>query len=70
MWKVLVVICTLGNPCTVFEENPVKFYATEDKCLKMADAKALSMMKTFEEYGYYIDSEAHSCLYVAQQNEA
>jgi hypothetical protein len=28
------------------------------------------MVKTFKDYGYYIDSEAHSCLYVAQNNEA
>ena len=70
MWKVLVVICTLGNPCTLFEEDPVKYYKTEAECLQRADAKALSMMKTYEEFGYYIDSEAHSCLYVAQENEA
>jgi hypothetical protein len=70
MWKVLVVICTLGNPCTLFEEDPAKYYKTEAECLKMAEVKALSMMKTFEEFGYYIDSEAHSCLYVAQENEA
>ena len=70
MWKVLVVICTLGNPCTLFEEDPVKWYNTEAKCLEMADVKAMNMVQTFKDYGYLIDSEAHSCLYVAQQNEA
>jgi hypothetical protein len=70
MWKVLVVICTLGNPCTVFEENPIKWYNTEEKCMGAADVKALQMMETFKDFGYHIDSEAHSCLYVQQQNEA
>ena len=64
MWKVLVVICTLGNPCTLFEEDPVKFYATEDQCVVQAEKKARSLVETFKTFGYYIDSEAHSCLYV------
>jgi hypothetical protein len=67
MWKVLVVICTLGNPCTLFEEDPIKWYRTEAECLMAADVKAKSMMQTFVEYGYYVDSEAHSCLYVHDQ---
>lgn len=70
MWKVLVVICTLGNPCTLFEEDPVKWYKTETECTQAADVKALDMMHTFEDFGYTVESEAHSCLYVAQQNEA
>ena len=70
MWKVLVVICTLGNPCTLFEEDPAKYYKTEAECIQMAEIKAMGMVQTFKEFGYYIDSEAHSCLYVAQENEA
>ena len=64
MWKVLVVICVMGNPCTLFEEDPVKFYATEDQCVEHAEQKARDMVETFKTFGYYIDSEAHSCLYV------
>jgi len=64
MWKVLVVICTLGNPCVLFEEDPAKFYATEDQCMVQAEQKAREMVVTYKIYGYYIDSEAHSCLYV------
>ena len=70
MWKVLVVICTLGNPCTLFEEDPIKWYKTEAECLEMADVKAMNMVQTFKDFGYHIDSEAHSCLYVAGNNEA
>ena len=69
MWKVLVVICTLGNPCTLFEEDPIKFYATEDECVIKAEQKSRAMVETFQAFGYYIDSEAHSCMYVAQVNE-
>ena len=51
MWKVLVVICTLGNPCTMFEEEPIKFYATEEQCVIQAEQKAKGMVKTFQEFG-------------------
>lgn len=69
MWKVLVVICTLGNPCTLFEEDPIKWYHSEQECLKAADAKAIEMVAGFKKFGYVVDSEAHSCLYVVQTNE-
>ena len=48
----------------MFEEDPVRFYATEEKCVARAEQKANDMMETFKTFGYYIDSEAHSCLYV------
>ena len=55
----------MGQPCTLFEEDPVKFYQTEEQCMIHAEIKAKDMVKTFQDYGYYIDSEAHSCMYVA-----
>ena len=64
MWKVLVVICTLGNPCTMFVEEPVKYYDSEKECMAQAKSKALAMTDTMVEFGYYIDSEAHACQYV------
>jgi len=53
----------------LFEEDPIKYYKTEEKCIEMAEAKSRSMVKTFKDFGYYIDSEAHSCLYVVNNNE-
>jgi len=64
MWKVLVVICTLGNPCTMFEQEPVIWYDTEKECVLQAEIKARAMVETYIEYGYQIEDQAHSCLYV------
>ena len=69
MWKVLVVICTLGNPCSMFEEEPMKYYQTEKECIIQAEKKSRALTSSMVELGYYIDSEAHSCMYVAQVNE-
>ena len=67
MLKVLVVLCIMGQPCTLFEEDPIKWYMTEDECMKAANNKAQDMMETMTQFGYYIESEAHSCLYVHEQ---
>ncbi len=69
MWKVLVVICIIGQPCTMFEEEPAKFYTTEKECMAKAEIKARGMVKTYQDFGYYIASEAHSCQYVEGLNE-
>ena len=34
MWKVLVAICIFGQPCTLFEEDPIKYYQTEKECIE------------------------------------
>ena len=48
----------------MFEEDPVKFYATEEQCIIQAEQKARGMVKTFHKFGYQVHSEAHSCMYV------
>jgi len=70
MWKVLVAICLMGQPCTLFVEDPMKYYKTEAECMVAAEAKSRDMIKTFTDFGYYIDSEAHSCQYIVLNNEA
>ena len=42
MWKVLVAICILGQPCTLFEEDPIKYYHSESECMEAAEAKSIS----------------------------
>ena len=49
MWKVLVAICLMGQPCTLFVEDPMKYYHSEAECMVAAEAKSKAMMKTFED---------------------
>jgi hypothetical protein len=60
----------MGQPCTLFEEDPVRYYQTETECLAAAEAKSRAMVQTFQDFGYYVDSEAHSCQYIVIKNEA
>lgn len=64
MWKILVVICAFGVDCTMFESDPMVYYQTEEECIVAADVKAKAMVQTFTDYGYYVDSAAHSCQYL------
>ncbi len=66
MWKVLVVVCSLGNPCTMFVEEPIKYYHSEKECMMMAGKKAKDLIDTHIEYGYTIDSQAYSCEFLPQ----
>jgi len=49
----------------MFQEDPIKYYATESECMAAAEGKARGMVGTFQEFGYTVESEAHSCQYVA-----
>ena len=60
----------MGQPCTLFVEDPMKYYNTEAECLVAAEAKSQSMMETFIDFGYYVESEAHACQYIVLNNEA
>ncbi len=70
MWKVLVVICTLEYPCTLFVEDPIKYYQSEQECWKVADEKANSMVRDFSANGYTVESAASSCEIEYRQNSA
>ena len=51
----------------MFVEDPMRYYHTEAECNIAAEVKANAMMKTFTDFGYYIQSEAHACQYILDQ---
>jgi hypothetical protein len=38
--------------------------------MEAAEDKSRAMVKTFQDFGYYIDSEAHSCQFIVLKDEA
>jgi hypothetical protein len=61
MWKVMVIICTLGNPCSIFQEDPVVYYETNAECLAVAQTKEALLMGSFMNMGFTISSSAAKC---------
>ena len=61
MWKVIVVICALGNPCTVFQEEPAKYYDTKQECLSVAAEKEQALIGAFDDFGYTVEKNGHNC---------
>jgi hypothetical protein len=61
MWKVILVVCTLGNPCVIMEEDPIKHYQDYNECIKVAHEKHELIKGTLETYGYYIDKSSIDC---------
>ena len=61
MWKVIIIVCTLGNPCVVMEEDPVKFYSTKSECMANASVKTSDITTSFQDYGFQITSANFDC---------
>jgi hypothetical protein len=61
MWKVMVIICTLGNPCTVFEQDPVVYHNTESECMAVAREKEALLLGSFMDLGYIIELSEARC---------
>lgn len=61
MWKVIIVICTLGNPCVIMEEDPIRHYNTQSECMANASAKHSDITKSFTDFGYIIEKSDFTC---------
>ena len=61
MWKIIIIICTLGNPCVVMEEDPIRFYKTKSECMANASVKFSDITNTFQQYGYTIENGHFDC---------
>ena len=62
MWKVIIIICTLGNPCVVMEEDPIKLYKIKSECLANGSAKLSDITTSFQNYGFQIESANFDCI--------
>jgi len=61
MFKVIVIICALGNPCTVFQQDPVKYHDTMDDCMTVAAEKERALLEGMRNAGYIIEKNGHTC---------
>ena len=51
MWKVIIVVCALGNPCMVMEEDPMRYYSSKSECMANASAKHSLIVESYSVYG-------------------
>tara|TARA_B100000927_G_scaffold267935_1_gene242397 strand:+ start:322 stop:525 length:204 start_codon:yes stop_codon:yes gene_type:complete len=61
MWKVIVVVCALGNPCILMEEDPMKYYSSKSECMANASAKHSLIVESYSEYGYTVEKSDFTC---------
>ena len=62
MWKVVVIICALGNPCVVFEQDPMVYYKDYNDCIKVAQEKHDLLGQSMLMYGYTVESSEFKCI--------
>ena len=61
MWKVIIVVCALGNPCMVMEEDPMRYYSTKSECMANASAKHSLIVESYSVYGYQVEKSEFTC---------
>jgi hypothetical protein len=61
MWKIMVIICTLGNPCSIFQEDPMTYYKNKAECIAVAQEKEALLIGSFMDVGYTISSSVAQC---------
>ena len=61
MWKVVIIMCALGNPCVIMEESPMKHYQNYNDCMVVAEAKHTDLLEAFQEYGYWVENSDFKC---------
>ena len=61
MWKVVIVICALVNPCMIMEEDPMRYYSTKSECMANASGKHSLLIDAYAGYGYTVDKSTFTC---------
>jgi hypothetical protein len=67
MWKVIVMVCALGNPCVVMEEDPMRYFHDRNECMANASVKHAELLEAFPEYGYPVEDSDFTCEFVEGQ---
>ncbi len=61
MWKAIIVVCALGNPCMVMEEDPMRYYNNKSECMANASAKHSLIVDSYSIYGYTVERSDFTC---------
>tara|TARA_Y100001973_G_C5174594_1_gene321084 strand:+ start:592 stop:789 length:198 start_codon:yes stop_codon:yes gene_type:complete len=61
MWKVVIIMCALGNPCVVMEESPMRHYHDRNECMANSSSKHSELFVAFQDYGYHVYKSEFTC---------
>ena len=61
MWKVIIVVCALGNPCMIMQEDPMRYYSTKSECMANASVKHDLIVESYGVYGYHVENSEFTC---------
>ena len=62
MWKVVIIVCALGNPCIVMEEDPMRYYSSKSDCMANASTKHSLIVDSYSVYGYTVEKSEFDCV--------
>ena len=62
MWKVVIIVCALGNPCIIMEEDPMRYYSSKSECMANASSKHKLIVESYAVYGYNVEESRFDCV--------
>jgi hypothetical protein len=64
MWKLVIIVCALGNPCVIMQEDPMRHYTSKSECMANASVKHSDIVEAYPTYGYQVDKSSFDCIQV------
>jgi hypothetical protein len=61
MWKMVIIVCALGNPCIIMEEDPIRHYNSKSECMANASTKHDLIVDSYSIYGYQVEKSEFTC---------
>ncbi len=64
MWKVIIVVCALGNPCVIMQEDPMIHYKSKSECMANGSVKHSQIVEAYPIYGFEVEKSSFDCVKV------
>ena len=64
MWKAIIIVCALGNPCIIMQEDPMRYYSSKSECMANASVKHSDIVEAYPIYGYEVEKSTFDCVKV------
>ena len=64
MWKAIIIVCALGNPCVIMQEDPMRHYSSKSECMANASVKHSQIVEAYPIYGFQVEKSNFDCVKV------
>ena len=64
MFRIAIILCLIGIPCQILEQDPMVLYSTMEECREVAEAKMQEVKTGFEAQSQRATNAQQHCNHV------